>query len=177
MFAALFTLTLFVALFQRVFADFTIDTPQFTQCHPTEITWTASNPPYNLIIVAANDICGDALEQLGDFETLSTTYTVNLPAGSQVVLSLEDASGAEAWSGTITVADSSDSSCLSSAPTPTPTLIPTTTSTGVPTSTVYAPAGAANAGVAPASGALAVRPLSALTVLGSLVAGIFVFAL
>lgn len=31
MFAALFTVTLFVALFQRVFADLSIDTPQFTQ--------------------------------------------------------------------------------------------------------------------------------------------------
>ena len=46
-----------------------------------------------------------------------------------------------------------------------------------PTTTIYDPAGAANAGIAPASGALAVRPFSAVTVLSVLVAGVFVFAL
>ncbi|KIM67553.1 hypothetical protein SCLCIDRAFT_21080 [Scleroderma citrinum Foug A] len=183
MFAALFTLTLFVALFQRVFAGLSIDTPQFTQCQPAEITWNGGNSPYNLIIVSADDVCGNALEDLGDFATLSTTFTVNLASGTQVVLSLEDASGDEAWTGTVTVGASSDSSCLSSNPsglpttTPTPTPTPSTTSS-VPTTTIYDPAGAANAGLAPASGgALAVRPFSAVTALSVLVAGVFVSAL
>lgn len=46
-----------------------------------------------------------------------------------------------------------------------------------PTTTIYDPAGAANAGIAPSSGALAVRPLSAVTALGALVAGVVLFAL
>jgi len=75
MFAALFTITLFVAL---VFADMSIDTPQFaqvskvlchvffseifcTQCQPAEITWNGGNSPYNLIIVSADDVCGNSL--------------------------------------------------------------------------------------------------------------------
>lgn len=182
MFAALFTITLFVALFQRVFADMSIDTPQFTQCQPAEITWNGGNSPYNLIIVSADDVCGNALDDLGDFTTLSTTFTVNLASGTQVVLSLEDASGDEAWSGIITVGDSSDYSCLSSNPSSLPTTTTTTTPTpstksSAPTTTIYDPAGAANAGIAPASGALAVRPFSAVTVLSVLVAGVFVFAL
>lgn len=38
---------------------------------------------------------------LGDQNSLSTTYTVALAAGTQVVLSLEDAAGNEAWSDTV----------------------------------------------------------------------------
>ena len=38
---------------------------------------------------------------LGDQTGLSTTYTVALASGTQVVLSLLDAQGDEAWSGTV----------------------------------------------------------------------------
>ena len=38
---------------------------------------------------------------LGDQTSLSTTYTVALASGTQVVLSLLDAQGDEAWSGTV----------------------------------------------------------------------------
>ncbi|KAG6334410.1 hypothetical protein ID866_4679 [Astraeus odoratus] len=183
MFAALFSFTLFVALFQSVFAqDFSIDTPTLVQCQEAQITWTQSNPPYNLIIVSADDVCGNALEDLGNFNDLSTTFLVNIASGTQVVLSLEDASGNEAWSGTVTVGPSNDSSCLSgsgsnSTTTTHSTAVPSTTKSSAPTTTVYAAAGAANAGTDPTSGALASRPLSTLTVLGTVVATLFVFAL
>ncbi|KIK16124.1 hypothetical protein PISMIDRAFT_278092 [Pisolithus microcarpus 441] len=183
MFAALFSFTLFVTLFQSVFADFTIDTPQFVQCQDAQITWTQSNPPYNLIIVPADDVCGNSLESLGDFTSLETTWLVNLASGTQVVLSLEDASGNEAWSGAITVGASNDTSCLqssSASPTTTPpanVAQTSATSHSAAATTTYSPAGAANAGSLPASGALAIRPLSPLTIVGAAVAGAFAFAL
>ncbi|KAI6042600.1 hypothetical protein EDC04DRAFT_2659098 [Pisolithus marmoratus] len=181
MFAALFSFTLFLALCRSVLADFTIDTPQLVQCQEAQITWTQSNPPYNLIVVSADDVCGDALESLGDFTTLETTWLVNLASGTQVVLSLEDASGYEAWSGTITIGASNDASCLQSSSAPPTTTTPanhaSTTSHSATATTTYSPAGAANAGLAPASGALAIRPLSSLTMVGAVVAGAFAFAL
>lgn len=185
MFATLFSVTLFVALaIQGVFAQFTIDTPSLVQCTGVQITWTASSPPYNLLVVAADDVCGEALVDLGEQSGLSLEWKVNVAAGTQVVLSLEDSEGNEAWSGTTTVAASGDSSCLTnttssaSAASSTGTVltIPAATSTKTSTTT-YAPAGAANAGLAPASGALSIRPLSALSSIGSALLALTVFAL
>ncbi|OAX37294.1 hypothetical protein K503DRAFT_857447 [Rhizopogon vinicolor AM-OR11-026] len=173
MFTTLFSATLFVALaVQGAFADFTIDTPSFVQCTDAQITWTQSVAPYNLLIVPADDVCGDALADLGDQTGLSTTYTVALASGTQVVLSLEDADGNEAWSGTVTVASSSDSSCLTAS---TPTTYSGTTlslantaAAASPTTSTFSPAGAANAGLDPTSGAMSIRPFSALPTIGFL---------
>ncbi|KAG1744166.1 uncharacterized protein EDB91DRAFT_1124854 [Suillus paluster] len=181
MFATLFSVTLFVALaIQGALADFTIYTPALVQCTGAQITWTESISPYNLVVVSADDVCGDALVNLGNITGLSTEWTVNIAAGTPIVLALEDAEGNEAWSGTVTVAASSDSSCLTSS---TPSVISSSgttltvaASTASPTTT-YAPAGAANAGLAPASGALSIRPLTALTTVVSGLLAFIVFAL
>ncbi|KAF9243406.1 hypothetical protein BU15DRAFT_43035 [Melanogaster broomeanus] len=190
MFAALFSIALFVTLFQTVFADFTIDTPTFVQCQESQITWTQSTPPYDILIVNADDVCGDAIEDLGNMTSLAVTWTVNLAAGSQVVLSLGDAAGNEAWSGTITVGDSNDSSCLAgtsaapSAPLTTPTPVPSgavasggAATVASATPSAFAPAGAANAGLNPSSGAFSMRPVSAISVIGSAVVAAVAFAL
>lgn len=110
------------------------------------------------------------------------TWTVNLSAGTQVVLSLEDAAGNEAWSGTITVGNSNDTSCLPSTPSSTPlTVLPSggtpTTTSSFPTSSAFAPAGAANAGLGPTSGAFTTRPFSAVILFSSAVLAIAAFAL
>ncbi|KAG0696543.1 hypothetical protein DFH29DRAFT_879276 [Suillus ampliporus] len=183
MFATLFSITLLVALaIQGVFADFTITTPSLVQCAASQITWTQSVSPYNLLVVPADDVCGEALVDLGNQTSLSTSWTVNVASGTQVVLSLEDADGNEAWSGTMTVASSSDSSCLTSstpstAPSSGTTLTISPSSTSTSATTTFSPAGAANAGLAPASGALSIRPLSALTSVVSGLLAFIVFAL
>jgi hypothetical protein len=177
-----------VALFaafalQGALADFTIDTPTFTQCQSAQVTWSTTKAPYNLVIVAAADPCGDYLADLGDHNGTSMTYKVALAAGSQVQLSLEDASGDEAWSGTITVAQSSDTSCLPSngATTPTTTTsppVPGSTLVVVPTTTVDASpnppstVGAAGAaGATPSSnGAPAIHASMPIMILGALAA-------
>ncbi|KAF8843757.1 hypothetical protein BDN67DRAFT_944950 [Paxillus ammoniavirescens] len=188
MFASLFFITLFVTLFQSVFADFTIDTPTFVQCQEAQITWTGGTGPYDLLIVPADDVCGDSIEDLGTQTSTAVTWTVNIAAGTQVVLSLLDSAGEEAWSGTVTVGGSSDSSCLSetsSAAPPSPTVLTvppvksasTPPAAAAPSSSAFAPAGAANAGLNPTSGALSIRPLSAISVIGGTVIAAVAFAL
>ncbi|KAH7884444.1 hypothetical protein F5I97DRAFT_1455536 [Phlebopus sp. FC_14] len=184
MFATLFHAALFATLFHRVFADFTIDTPTFVQCQSSQITWTQANPPYDLLVVPANDVCGEAIRDLGNQSSLSLTWLVNLASGTQVVLFLEDAFGDEAWSGTVTVGASNDTSCLSSstgsvtpsAPSTVPGLPSSTPSSGAsPSASAFAPAGAANAGLDPSSGAHTVRPLNIISALGSAVVAVFAF--
>jgi len=178
MFATLFQVTLFcVVALQGVLADFTIYTPQFTQCEPANITWTQSQGPYDLIITPAEDPCGDAIVDFGEINGLSTSYTVNIAAGTQVVLSLQDSEGEEAWSGTITVNGSDNTSCLNST-SPTVSTGGTTMSAGAPSGTPFAPAGAANAGTNPSSsGAMSTRPLGALSAVGAVAVAAAAFVL
>ncbi|PCH42188.1 hypothetical protein WOLCODRAFT_137753 [Wolfiporia cocos MD-104 SS10] len=116
MFTTLVSVALFSSLAIRgARADFDIDTPTLTQCEDVTVTWDSTNsPPYNLIVVPSDDVCGDELADLGDFNGTSATWKVNIAAGTAVTFSLQDATGDEAWSGSMTIQGSSDSSCLNS---------------------------------------------------------------
>lgn len=117
----MFTTVLSVALFSTlairgVRSDFTIDTPTITQCQDVKITWADGKAPYNLLVVPTNDPCNGVLADLGDnLNGTSLTWKASLAAGTEVTLSLEDADGEEAWSGSIKIAPNSDASCLAAA--------------------------------------------------------------
>jgi len=163
MYSTLYTITLVFALaVLRVRADFTVYSPQLTQCQPATLGWDQAAGPYDVIIVPASDPCGDAIVDLGDAVD-SNSYqwsNVAIPAGTQVMVSVLDSQGQEGWSGAVTVQPSNDNSCLSTQSTPssTPTPQPPTpqapapqppahsssTSSTAPTPTVV---GAANNGL------------------------------
>jgi len=194
MFSTLLTIALFVApAIQGVFAEFSISTPDLVQCKSAKISWEETTAPYNLIVVSPEDPCGDALVDVGDFNKSSISWTPNLPAGTLVQLSLEDANGDEAWSGNITIAASDDESCLapefrsnstsSSAVSGSATVLSGTTLVVAPASTSssaatasgsVAPVGAANAGTNPLSNSgVALRQLSTpVMALSAIAAGI-----
>ncbi|KAG6910864.1 hypothetical protein DXG01_007181 [Tephrocybe rancida] len=109
MFSTLFTIALFAA---PALAEFAISTPSLVQCQKAAISWEPTTGPYNLIVVNAEDPCGDALVDVGDHDDTSLHWVAALPAGAKVQLSLEDAKGDEAWSGVITVEKSDDASCV-----------------------------------------------------------------
>jgi len=113
MFATLVTVTLFAAAaINGAVAQLTISTPSLTTCEPAEFTWGATNGPYDLILVSPSDPCGDAMVDLGVIDGTSASYTPEYPAGTQLEASLVDANDNEAWSGTITVAQGSNTSCI-----------------------------------------------------------------
>ncbi|CAK5268487.1 unnamed protein product [Mycena citricolor] len=116
MFATLVSLALIAApAIRGVAADLSIATPALTQCGDAHISWTASNGPYNLILVNSTDPCGEILSDLGDHAGTHITWKVNYPAKSTLMLSLEDKDGNDVWSQEMVVADSSDASCLNNA--------------------------------------------------------------
>jgi len=104
-----------------VLADFTVNSPTFTQCGSTHITWSGTSETVNILLVSASNPCEDTVADLGDHTSDSMTWTVALPAGTQFQISAEDANGDEAWSKILTVEPSSDSSCLSAAQLSVPT--------------------------------------------------------
>lgn len=113
MFSTLVTVTLFAAAAINGAAaqQLSISTPQMTTCQSVDITWSSTQGPYNLIMVAPGEC--DALVDLGDQDGTSVSWTPNVAPGTQLELSLVDSQGQEAWSNTITVAQGSDTSCVS----------------------------------------------------------------
>ncbi|KAI0038545.1 hypothetical protein FA95DRAFT_1505427 [Auriscalpium vulgare] len=104
----------FLSLLAVVRADFAVNSPVFTQCAPVELSWGETTGPYNVLVVNQDDPCSDALVDLGDHNSTKMTWNaVSLPAGKSILVSVEDATGDEAWTQNITVKASNDVSCLS----------------------------------------------------------------
>jgi hypothetical protein len=147
MFSTFFTVALFVAAgIHGVSAAFAVNSPELKQCQPAKISWAPTQGPYNVVVTKASDPCGEPLVDLGDFKTTVTQWTVNLPSGTEVQVSVLDAKDQEAWSSKITIG-AGDSSCLPpTSPPPksssAPAASPTPDSPGP-----VSPLGAANAGV------------------------------
>jgi hypothetical protein len=124
MFSTLVKVALFAPLAIQGVLAFAVNNPVMNQCEETTISWERTDDPYNVIVVAAANPCGDALADLGDFNTTITKWKVTIPAGTVVQVSVVDSKEEEAWSGNITVG-AGDSSCLpassKAAPTSTPT--------------------------------------------------------
>jgi len=160
MFSTLLTVALFAPLaLKGVNAEFACSTPELTQCQEGKITWEPTTGPYHVYVVDPADPCGEEIAHLTDTDNTWYPFQVPFPAGMNVQFYIEDSTGDEAWSGSITVGESSDSSCIlpelaggegagGSAPTPTQA----TTARSSPSQSV-APVGAANAGNNPLSGA------------------------
>jgi hypothetical protein len=153
MFFTLFTVALFVAASIRgVSAGFAINSPQLVQCKTSKVSWEPTSPPYNVIVTRASDMCGEPLVEIGDFYNTSTQWTVKIPSGTEVYISVVDSKEEEAWSNKITVGPSSDASCLtgsgSSRGSPSPSNPPAGSppSPSPSPSTSISPLGAANAG-------------------------------
>ncbi|KAH9002917.1 hypothetical protein EDB86DRAFT_90132 [Lactarius hatsudake] len=110
----LISVVLFFLLGTRaVHAKFSVQTPMFTQCGLTQFSWDQTKGPYNVIIVNQTDPCGEEVTDLGDHNSTSLSWNVTLPSSWNVMISIEDAEGEEAWSGPITVQPSNNASCLS----------------------------------------------------------------
>ncbi|KAF7316776.1 hypothetical protein HMN09_00410700 [Mycena chlorophos] len=109
MLATLLSLALVAA---PALASLSISSPEFFECGSAHITWDETKAPYNLVVVNSTDPCGEILADLGDHNVTSIHWTVDFPAGSTLLLSLEDADENEAWSSTITVGKGNTTSCL-----------------------------------------------------------------
>jgi len=92
--------------------DLTLSTPTLTQCQKTSITWTGGDANFLVSVVPASDPCADSIVDIPQTGQNSLEWTAVIPAGSKVELMVEDSTGAESWSGVITVGASNDTSCI-----------------------------------------------------------------
>jgi hypothetical protein len=94
-------------------AGYAINQPKLVQCETAKLSWEPTKGPYNVIVVAADDPCGDApLLDLGDVTATFINFQVNLVAGTTVQLSVADANDDDAWTGNITITGGDNKSCL-----------------------------------------------------------------
>ncbi|KAJ7761876.1 hypothetical protein DFH07DRAFT_956908 [Mycena maculata] len=184
MFATLLTIALFAApVFQGVAAtDFTTGTYSLTECEPAHFSWTATTPPYDVVLVYASDPCGEVVQvaDLGQHNVTSITWTVDLASTTKpLMLSIQDSTADEneAWSGAMQIAAGTSTSCLNNAAasssaaavSPTETTLEATETVGaagaaVTTGSTDGASGALGASSGGSSGAITLRmnPIMAL---------------
>ncbi|KAH9846677.1 hypothetical protein C2E23DRAFT_569073 [Lenzites betulinus] len=103
MYSTFISVALFAAVaIQGALADFTVDTPQITECEPVKLTWDSTGAKsYNVIIVPSDDPCNGVLADLGDHTVNHITWNATLAAGTSVMVSVLDAEDNEGWSGNV----------------------------------------------------------------------------
>jgi len=126
-----FFFTALLTLFSGPLAcsGFSVQTPNFTQCAQVNLSWDNTTGPYDILIANQSNQCGYAVGDLGQFTNNYATWTVSIPAGWTVVISVEDDLYDEAWSQPILVQPSGNTSCL------TPDLAALPNAKATPTST------------------------------------------
>jgi hypothetical protein len=194
MYTTFFSVALFFGLtINAVFAEFPVSTPDIFACNGSEVnfSWQPTTGPYSVLLVSAEDPCGDPIMDLGDTKnTAMTMKTDKLKEGLKVQISVEDSNGDEGWSGDITVqkcvaassvAVSSGAAASSSGyagPVAATTLVVTPTvdvtgsSSGTEPTESVAPIGAANAAGPFGNAASVPRHISVPAVALSVVAGV-----
>lgn len=196
MYPTLLTVALFFTFaIQAIVADFTVPTPaKIVACkgQNLEVSWTGTNAgPYNLVIVSAEDPCGDALIEGGNFNKPSASVKVDeLKAGQSVQIYVEDNNGDEGWSGVIPVkgcpASNSTSATADASSSASPTTLVVSNTPGAygygasapatPSQSVAAVGGVANAQNNPFNAAVP-RHISFPAVVLSTFAGALIFLL
>ncbi|KAI6037726.1 hypothetical protein EDC04DRAFT_2604618 [Pisolithus marmoratus] len=98
------TLAAVVLFVAGALAQFTINTPSnVVECEPTLITWTGGTAPYFLSILPGATPNGTPLENLGQQNSTSVTWTCNIQAGTSIGLTLRDSTGAVVQSAPFTI--------------------------------------------------------------------------
>ncbi|GAA5887229.1 hypothetical protein JCM6882_002456 [Rhodosporidiobolus microsporus] len=92
----------------------TINTPTaLYECQPYLVTWSGGSAPYYIRVLPGGQLSGQTLTTIGDFPTSATSssWTVNIAAGTSITLTITDSTGVTAASAPVTVGQG-DSSCI-----------------------------------------------------------------
>lgn len=93
----------------------TINTPaSITQCQPAALSWQGATGTVRLSILPGGEVSAAPIENLPDQTGASGSYvwTVNVAAGTNITITINDGSGMPNYASPLVVLPSSDSSCL-----------------------------------------------------------------
>ncbi|KAL5485728.1 hypothetical protein ACEPAI_6769 [Sanghuangporus weigelae] len=107
-------IALFASLAAQVFA-LTVNTPpSIVQCQPVLLTWTDGTAPYFPSIIPGGQVSATPLKSFDSTSATQLTWNVDIAAGTSITIALRDSTGAQVYSDAVTIASSSDSSCVNS---------------------------------------------------------------
>ncbi|KAL5503859.1 hypothetical protein ACEPAH_7930 [Sanghuangporus vaninii] len=107
-------IALFASLAAQVYA-LTVNTPtSVVQCQPVLLTWTDGTAPYYPSIIPGGQVSASALKSFDSTSATQLTWTVDIAAGTSITVALRDSTGEQVYSDAVTIASSSDSSCVNS---------------------------------------------------------------
>ncbi|KAJ9122311.1 hypothetical protein QFC22_001732 [Naganishia vaughanmartiniae] len=89
--------------------------PTLTVCQPTLLSWTGGSQPYFLSVIPGGQASAAALKDFGQQTANSYTWTVDLPAGTQITLKLTDSTGNTVYSSPVTIQAGTSTSCINAA--------------------------------------------------------------
>ncbi|KAK6910152.1 hypothetical protein I203_104183 [Kwoniella mangroviensis CBS 8507] len=99
-------------------ADLTISTPaSLIQCQPALLSWTGGTAPYYLAVIPGGEPSAAALQDLGEQQGNSLTWTVSIASGTSITLKVTDSTGVVNYNQAVTVQAGSSNSCLTAAAT------------------------------------------------------------
>ncbi|KAF5342616.1 hypothetical protein D9611_001586 [Ephemerocybe angulata] len=130
MFTRLATAVAILGALAGAMAQVTVNTPlSVVVCQPVQFTWTGGQAPYFFSILPGNQPTAPALVDFGKLDGTSQSWTANLAPNTSIFLQVRDSNGALGQSGTITIQNGSDTSCVGK---------PTSTTSGASSSTTPA---------------------------------------
>ncbi|SPC61132.1 uncharacterized protein UHOD_01463 [Ustilago sp. UG-2017b] len=99
-------------------AQATVNTPpSITQCQPAALQWASATGTVRLAVLPAGEVSAAPIAQLPDQTGASGSFvwTVNIPSGTNITITINDGSGVANYASPLVVLPSSDSSCLNAA--------------------------------------------------------------
>ncbi|WWC70246.1 uncharacterized protein I206_104196 [Kwoniella pini CBS 10737] len=148
MFTKTLLLTLVTLATSTLGADLTISTPaSLIQCQPALLAWNGGTAPYYLAVIPGGEPSAAALEDLGEQQGNSLTWTVNIASGQSITLKVTDSTGTVNYNQAVTIQSGSSSECLTAAATSSAASASTPAAVSTATAVAAATSGAASASV------------------------------
>ncbi|WVW83855.1 hypothetical protein I302_105877 [Kwoniella bestiolae CBS 10118] len=133
-------------------ADLTISTPaSLIQCQPALLSWSGGQAPYYLAVIPGGQPSGAALQDLGEQQGNSLTWTVNIASGTSITLKVTDSTGVVNYNQAVTIQAGSSSACLTAAATSSAGSVSTPAAVSTATAAAAATSGSAMSSMSMAS--------------------------
>ncbi|WWC61818.1 uncharacterized protein I303_104403 [Kwoniella dejecticola CBS 10117] len=153
MFSKTTLLTLAAVATSALGADLTISTPaSLIQCQPALLSWTGGTAPYYLAVIPGGQPSAAALQDLGEQQGNSLTWTVNVAAGQSITLKVTDSTGVVNYNQAVTIQEGSSSACLTAAATSSAASASTPAAVSTATAAAAVTSGASSAGAMSSAG-------------------------
>ncbi|KAK1924842.1 hypothetical protein DB88DRAFT_539642 [Papiliotrema laurentii] len=88
--------------------------PSLVTCQPAAIAFADGQPPYFVAVLPAGQVSATPLKQFPETNSSPLTWTVDLPANTNITLRVTDGTGTPAYSSSAVIQPGTDTACVGS---------------------------------------------------------------